>query len=67
MNRLLEHKPGNKLECFERGNWVPCVLIKVATYVGRSGPGYYAAYDPPNPNCASFWINDRMLRARVEH
>lgn len=60
----LQYKPGNKLEVFENGNWKPCVLIKIATYVGRGGPGYDAAYDPPNERCASFWCNDPVLRQR---
>lgn len=61
----LAHKPGSKLEVFENGRWVRCVLIRVADYVGKSGPGYYAAYDPPRASCSSFWCNDRVLRVRA--
>lgn len=62
-NRLA-HKPGDRLEVFERGEWVPCVILRVASYVGKSGPGYYASYDPPSDRCASFWCSDRALRGR---
>jgi hypothetical protein len=60
----LSHAIGDRLDVFEHGSWRPCVLIKLAEYVGKSGPGYYAAYDPPSPNCSSFWVNDRILRER---
>lgn len=60
----LKHAPGDKLECFDAGRWVPCVILSIATYVGKSGPGYYASYDPASDRCSSFWTNDRMLRER---
>jgi hypothetical protein len=64
MTSQLQHKPNDHLECFQNGRWVPCIILKVASYVGKSGPGYYAAYDPPSESCDSFWVNDRMLRQR---
>lgn len=61
----LQHKPNDKLEVFDRGQWVPCTILSIASYIGRSGPGYYASYDPPRADCAEFWCNDRCLRHRV--
>jgi hypothetical protein len=66
MVREGKHKPGSRLEVFEHGRWVPCIILKVASYSGRSGPGYYAAYDPANPHCSEFWCHDRVLRARTQ-
>ena len=60
-----KHTPGQKLEVFEHGRWLPCAILGPATYVGKSGPGYYAAYDPPRPDCASFWCHDGILRYRA--
>lgn len=60
----LKHRPGDKLEVFERGSWVPCVILSIAGYAGKSGPGYYASYDPRRDSCSSFWCNDRVLRFR---
>jgi hypothetical protein len=60
----LKYKPGDKLECFDMGQWFPCVILSVASYAGKSGPGYYASYDPVSDRCRSFWTNDRMLRER---
>lgn len=64
---VLAHKPGDRLEVFEYGAWKPCVILSVASYVGKSGPGYYAAYEPPSDRCSSFWTNDRVLRERTPH
>ena len=61
--KSLQYKPGDKLLKFERGNWVPCIIIKIASYVGKSGPGYYAAYDPPRESCSEFWTCDRFLKS----
>lgn len=61
----LKYSPGALLDVFENGRWVHCVILRIAEYVGKSGPGYYAAHDPPSPSCASFWCNDRMLRSRA--
>lgn len=63
-SRTLQYKVGDKLEHYENGRWVPCVIIQIAQYVGKSGPGYYAAYDPPRISCSSFWTHDRALRLR---
>lgn len=67
MSAAHAHKPGDRLEVFDsNGRWVPCVLTSLAGYAGKSGPGYYASYDPGNPQCTTFWTNDRMLRPRAE-
>lgn len=65
MQKVLQHKPGDRLEVFERGQYVPCVILSIAGYAGKSGSGYYAAYDPPRPECASFWVGDQHLRDRA--
>jgi hypothetical protein len=59
------YRVGDKLECFDAGLWLPCIIQQIAPYVGKSGPGYYATYDPRDPSCGTFWVNDRMLRART--
>jgi hypothetical protein len=65
MTKILKYTPGDKLECFDvNGRWVHCVIVSIATYVGKSGPGYYARYDPTRDGCRSFWTNDRMIRER---
>lgn len=65
MTNMLDHKPGDKLEVRAGSQWIPCIILSIATYVGKSGPGYYAGYDPASQSCASFWCNDRVLRRRT--
>jgi hypothetical protein len=60
----MKHAPGERLEVFENGHWHPCVITSIADYVGKSGAGYYAAYDTPRERCSSFWCYDRILRER---
>jgi len=58
---MATYNPGDILETFVRGEWHPCIVLKIAKYVGRSGPGYYAAPFPYDPS-REFWTCDRFLR-----
>lgn len=58
------HKPGDKLQAFDRGRWIDVVVIKFASYEGKSGPGYYVSYDPALSSCSTFWTCDQYLKPR---
>jgi hypothetical protein len=65
---MLRHKspaekfnPGDKVWATQEGNKrSAAIIIERASY----GGGYYAAYDPRNPNRESFWTCDTYCEAR---
>ena len=44
---------------------VAAIILRLASYAGRSGQGYDAAYDPPRSTCSMFWTHDNYLEART--
>ena len=62
---MANFKPGDKVFVSETpSRKVAAIIMREASYVGKSGPGYYASYDPPVAQCSSFWVHDRILELR---
>jgi hypothetical protein len=64
------YKVGDKIEARDpaTGYWRPAIVESIASYVGRSGPGYYILWDfgrrREQWESAGGWANERSMRPR---